>query len=94
MSVSLKIDGLDVDIKSASVKLEKPSGLLDFDSVAPTISSQIALGNTPRNFALFKNLHRPSSTANFDINSATLEYRKLQVSAGEFVLNSANRIGM
>lgn len=96
MNASIKIDGEAVDLpKGTSIKLEKPSGLLQFDAMEPTITQQLRLPPTPLNQKRFGHLERPASASVFaPIDGAMLEYRNLAIAEGQFVINSASRHGL
>jgi hypothetical protein len=96
MNASIKIDGEAIDLpKGASIRIEKPSGLLQLDSMEPTITQQFRLPPTPLNQRLFAHLERPASASVFaPIDGAMLEYRNLAIAEGQFVINSASRRGL
>ncbi len=90
--ISIKANGQDADLASASVTYEKPSGLLEFDFAEPSITSSLEFADSPKNRAIFGWIHRPQSLAPFSAPiQAQLEWAKMAVASGELVLTGAEQ---
>jgi hypothetical protein len=74
-----------------SARLERPSGLLEFDGLAPSITQQLRLPGTPANRRIFGHIYRPASASGFAPQDATLEYRGLAVAEGQLVVTQSDR---